>query len=444
MRKWMARMLALVLVLLCAAASAETKMETVDLTARDLELNRYTNTLAVRDEDGIYAVMNAAGEKLTDTPYLALRTKEAGFTCAVQEGVNIWGYVDGTGNELVPMAYGDIQVMSDRWQAGVALTEATAENYDYRTLFGDKEYFLVDTVDVFYCGTKVGTLTRSEWGSATAYGDYLSVRDLNGDYHFYSSAWELSPRTAEFSGEYDDDYKSKTVWHQGSGQAAFTPECTLTADQVQKTTWIKDKLIMDLQGNVLANLQDKVGTVYSETNGYVRVRSDNGLYGLYSVNGEQILACEYDEINASDNLFDTGYLYVVKDGKGGFVNLQGEATTAFAYSKDVMKDNTPFASLTNLDGTIIVLSAKAGELPEHYADVQMVSGYSNQGAQVFAAQNADGQAALIDLDGNQVIPFEGSPYDSTYDLTISYDGSVVLGSAGSREYHIYSLTYEAE
>ena len=74
--------------------------------------------------------------------------------------------------------------------------------------------------------------------------------------------------------EYYDDYKAGTVVHQGSGQAAFTAGCTLTADEVKEAYWLdKDKQVLDLQGNVMADLSTYY-SAYKPVSGLFKLRSE--------------------------------------------------------------------------------------------------------------------------------------------------------------------------
>lgn len=414
MKKAIALLLALCLPLSCAAAEGRL------LENNRMELNPAANTFACREKrTDDYYVVDAQGNRLSDG-YAAMSVKKSGYEVVNENGVNTSGLLDGQGGMIMPLQYGDIEWLSDRWQAGVVLTEATEENYDYKSLFGDG-FYLVDHVDFYYQGQLAGSLSRDDYRYADAYGDYLCVTNQEGGRAFYNKAMEKSAYQGDAYREYEDDYKTGTILHCGSNQPAFVPECTLTADEVTQSIWFKDGVARDLQGNVLFDLGRTYEYTYDFCGDYARVKL-NGLYGLVDKTGREILPCQYDEIYYSDDqpFFATVYQLVSKDGLVGFVDLQGNQVSGFTYSASIAKTYyQPFAYLQGLDGKYIVISPK-GELPEHYTDVTC-----RYGVPLFAAVNADGAAGVVDMEGNPVVPFDGT-FDSAYDFDISDDGSLVL------------------
>lgn len=440
------RILPLLLVLaltlcLCVPASADSAVqETYTLEARDVVLNEDTNVLAVRKSgaDG-YVLMSPDGQELSDKTYLSIRARDKLFEVINEDGLNTTGVIDSQGNEVVPMQYGDIEYVSDRWTLGVVLEEATADNYDYKTL-GGSAFYLVSAYDVYYNGAKVGSLARNEYENAYGYGSYLYVRNREGVWAFYDSAFNKSASEFDGSSEYEDDYKSKTVWHKGSNQQAFTAGCTLTPDDVEQSIWEKNGEFFDLQGNLLFTAARSYESIRDFTGDYAVVRFD-GKYGLIDKQGHEVLPCEYDEISCSEAFLASGYQIVVKDGKAGYVNAQGQVTCDFTYgSSNVNTYRSPFTSLNDLEGNVIVLSGAVGELPERYKSATFVS--SCDTCPVFAATNLEGNAGVVDLSGNAVIPFDGT-YDNDYDFDISKDGAVIVARQGSGVYAVYLLSHQA-
>lgn len=419
-----------------AALAASTLESSYTLEARDVVLNRTTSTLGVQDpETYAYRLLDREGNQLSDQTYGYMSEQEGGFQVANEDGVNNFGLIDGNGALLIPMEYGDVEWVTDRWQLGVKLEEATSDNYDYRSLMGDG-YYLISAVDVFYRGAKVGSLSRNDYGSVRAYGDYFCTRDKDGNYTFYDSAFQASPYEVEYSEEFTDDYKNDVVWHAGSNQQAFTAGCTLTPENVEKSIWNDNGIFLDLQGNEI--FRASFDSVRDYQGDYACVRAF-GKYGLIDRQGNQILPFEYDEISCTDEYFVSGYQAVVKDGKIGYVDLNGNVTCPFVYSSSSAKTwASPFNYLQDLDGSIIVLSAAVGELPTRYKGVSMGSG---DGCVVMAVENADKQAGVIDLEGNEIVPLDGT-YDSSYDFDLSFDGDTVVGSMGSRQYTVYLFSHD--
>ena len=121
------------------------------------------------------------------------------------------------------------------------------------------------------------------------------------------------------------------------------------------------------------------------------------------------------------------------DGKFGFLDLHGNVTCPFTYSKEIVNDRGTFATITNLDGTTIVLSAAVGELPEHYQEVNFPS---YNGSMVFIATNTSGLTGLVDIYGNVQVPYTDI---NTYRLDANKAGTVAVADLGDRNYRIYTL-----
>lgn len=443
----MKKMLGFVLALVLLVAACTPAMAAGSVIAGQVELkniseaslNKKTNTIIVGDrEAGCYVLMDAHGNRLTTTAYKSMRSNDAGFEVAIQDGINNIGFIDGNGKELVPMAYGDIIYIDANWQLGVVLENATVDNYDYKSFSGDA-FYLVSAYDVFYCGTRIGSLGRTEYYNAKAYGKYLYVTDEARNGAAYDTTFTRHELDDGY-GEYTEDYKTDTIWHRGSGQQAFCAGCTLTSADVQQDLYIYEGKCYDLQGNVVFE-EGAYEATGSWLGDYIRVRSKDGKYGVIDRTGRLVIPCEYESIDHyNDELGEMGYQGVVKDGKFGYVNMHGEVTCPFTYSEsNVSYGTSPLISLTDMEGKSIVLSAAVGELPERYAEVSIGS---RGGSPVFAAMDDNGNAGVVDMYGNVVIPFDGT-YDSVYDFNISEDGSVIV-TMSSGVAHIYALSFTGE
>lgn len=427
-----------------AAAHAETTVTPTSYSFYDAELNQYTNTLIVREARGsIYKLMDAQGNMLTSEPYIYMRSRDAFVEVAVSEGINTLGAIDCTGKQIVPMEYGDISYLSDRWTVGVVLEPATEENYDYTTFMGQKSFFLVARYDVFFCGNLVGSFTRNEYKSGTAHGNYLVVRSLAGDYAAYDSQLTKSPLEITSSSEYYDDYRAKVVYHVGTGMPAFTEGCTLTADEVEKPFLAKDDQLLDLQGNVIAPLP--YYTTYSFYGDYAYVRDDNNMYGMIDKTGKLIIPFELDDnlYASGDTYFATGYQVVSKDGKLCWAAADGTITFASDLGSGVSYRNYgAFACVQDNDGKYMIVTP-LGQLAARYPEI---SGSYHSIGKLLAVQNDEQQAGVIGMAGEEIIALDGT-YDNAYDLSISNDGTLVLGNVGYnnglRDYILYTVSYDA-
>lgn len=439
LKRWNVLLLALILALSSVSALAEPEVR--DVAARDIRVSRMTDVLIIQEEDSeYYKLITADGQDLTDAIYSDIQAASSNpfFKAKVAgsaDGVHCEGLLDLQGNTVIPTEYADVEIFSDRWQVGIRLVPSDADTKDYTfTNYStdEKSFYKIDTVDFYFDGQMVGTLNRSEYGDnyATPYGAYICVEDRSGQKAFYNSRMEKSDYEVEYSGEYDSQYKNgKTIYyHQGSGQVAFVPECTLQPDEVDNPYVYERGILYGLQGQEIFKPAQNYDNIREFNHGYAMV-SMNGYYGVIDEQGNEVIPVEYDEV--SYNLpVQYGYVGVAKDGKFGYVDLQGNVTCDFTYSKEVVSDKGTFATITNLDGTTIVLSAAAGELPEHYSETQF-PGY--EGCMAFVAVNQNGEKGVVDLYGNTLIPFSE---DNSY-IDINSDATVGVVYLGSRQYRVY-------
>ena len=128
MKRFFALVLSVLMILsLCSFASAASSE--ITLHARDMNMNYLTGTFSVKDEGSdYYRIIDAAGNELmgTDRKYTSVYPSSSYpvFTVEVEsaDGIHDEGLVDGYGNVLVPAQYADVNIISNRWQAGILLT----------------------------------------------------------------------------------------------------------------------------------------------------------------------------------------------------------------------------------------------------------------------------------------------------------------------------------
>lgn len=441
LRRTLAAVLALLMMLslpLCASAQV-TLDSSFTMEIYSLILARYSDAnvmIGSKDINGPYVLYASNGSPLTSAAYHTMDSCGVMFKVGVESGLNVYGLIDSKGMQVVPMSYGDVECISEHWTLGITLEESTVDNYDYKTYDGSA-FYLISGYDVFFDGVKVGTLGRNAYRSAYAYGSYLYVYDKQENYTCYDRNMVASAYVADYASNSEYEEKDHQVWHRGSNQQAFCAGCTLTSADVERDVYIVNGRIVDLQGNELGVIDSKYEYVYKFEGDYARVKM-NGKYGLIDRAGREIIPCEYDDIPLNDTFFDGGYQGVVKDGKFGYVNLNGEVTCDFVYADSAVRSTykAPFTSVTDLTGSQIVLSAAVGELPEKYAEVSI---NSTNGSPLMVVENASEQAGVIDLYGNVLIPLDGT-YDDVYDLSVSPDGTMVIGYSGSHTYQVYHFS----
>lgn len=433
----------IVLILCIGAACAETTVQSRDIEAYDLELNTAANALILTDKE-------TRMQRVTDTELNPLSeeysyiSSEGAYFVAANDDLKR-GLLDSQGKLILPMEYGDFELLSDRWIAGVRLTESTdsEENPDYRSMFGGKSY-MIDTVDLYYAGEKKGTVSRKEWKNAKAFGDYLAIQDRDGKETFYNKDFAVSGAESKYAYEYNDDYSTKTVTHLGSGQAAFTAGCTLTAEEVQQSVWVNgDKELLDLQGNVIASLKIyKYTNVDAESN-LIKLESEEGKKGLADSTGKEIVPCLYDSFSyALKGAMKAGYLYAEKDGKCGFVNLSTGAETGFTFTKDAGSQRASFILVDDPREGKILISAAAGELPERFAEANATFPNKGDGCMYAVVKGQDGTCRIIGQLGEDILP--GVTFSSVYDPKISEDGTLILLKGERGQYTLYTVNYDPD
>ena len=436
MKKFLSLLFVIAMLISSMSAMAQsTVTDSYTLNARRLTLNPYNNRIALCKEGNYtYTMIDVDGNELTSTPYLCMDELHEFFEVAIESELNNRGLIDANGAEVIPMQYADIDYLDSRWQIGVVLEPATADNYDYKTLFSaETSFYLVSAYDVYYCGKMIGSLNRSDYDIAHPFGAYLYVNDKADNYSFYDSEFNKSDCQSTYGfSEYDSNN-----WHLGSNQQAFAPGCTLTSDEVEQDITCINNQFFDLQGNLLFSAPNSYDRVYEFKGDYASVTRD-GKYGLINKNGEEVVPCLYEIIYCDEAYMGGGYQSVTKDGKVGYVNAHGNETTEFKYSESsaAVSRRSPFTTINGLDGRMIIISAAIGELPNTYDE----TGYPQDEACPLLAVVDGGKAGIIDLWGNAIIPLDGA-YDSVYDFQLSNDGTIVIGEIDYDNYIVYKIEH---
>ena len=414
----------LALILCCSAAAAE-----VSVTAKPLDKDQnpylmYSVNLLTVYKDRLTYLADKDLNILSDGYYTISNAYGADTVLMVREPENgLYGIISTDGKVIVPTQYHEIEVFSNNWTAGIMLAEATADNYDYQTLIGDKKYFLIDSVDIWFGSEKIGTLTRSDYKSASAYGDYLYVRTRDDQCVFYNNAFEKSPGDAKTSSEYSEE--KGVVTHNGSGMQAFTAGCTLTPGQVRQFIYedYRAKALLDLQGNVVADLSVYDSCSVNTNSNTVSLRTADDKKGLMDSTGKIILECKYDDIDYDvKKAQKMGWIKAVKDGKAGFVSLVDGTESGFEYREDAVKQQGWFFVVEDpKEGTILI--SPLGEIPTRFFEAE--PDYYAPYAVVRDTENS--KYKIIGLDGKELIPdLPEISYASS--VSCSYDGSMILVS----------------
>ncbi|MBE5803205.1 MAG: hypothetical protein E7316_01665 [Clostridiales bacterium] len=437
-------------------ALGATVVSTAELPA-DLQFSNLLNSGKIvaygRGEDNYlqYWLTNISGEELTPHYYDIDTDSTPGLSTFV-DGLthNDAGVMNSsTGEIIVPAEYGDIDIVSDKWFVGVHLVLSDDPEAPYRNLFSDDRFDILD-FDVYYGSQKVATLAKEEFGYFTAYGNYLMLRNEN-NYIWLDAAGEklTYERSGSYGSEYSEDYKTKTVTHNGSGQVAFVPGCTLTSADVDRAFWMAEAGIVDLQGNVILaqdafphedlRLYDSFGD-YLGISVYDDELSDT-LYGVMDKTGKILVPCELTDVpylSPENPWFENGILYALStDNHLNFYDTTGALINAI--------DLTPYGEdpdyETNGEITLIEYGEDQIALISTAKGVIDVSAYEElefYDCGLVAVKQND-LWGVMDQNGDVIIPCIHKGYPS-----ITKDGTAAEGYYYNEDSDRVSLIYTIE
>lgn len=419
MKKWM-RALAMALALLAPCALAEGTAASL-ATLTGVEWIDGTTLLAIEGESG-EAMANLDGVALTEPLYTNF-SADCGVIIAAQQGTgsyNAYGAMRADGTELIPFAYGDIEVLSPEWAVAYKLVEATADNYDYTVWFEDDVYLLIDTVDIYNLATGecLATLPRANFADAQTVGHSLNVEDrATGEVTTYDAAFNVL-------GNPDN------IWDEDFAQIDL------------RTFYNEDGMVglEDGAGNVV--VEPVYGYIASFYGGYACVEV-GGKTGLIDETGALVLPTEFDGIDTSyqmpvDANGETtgynafGYFAIEVDGKLGYADQQGNITCAPTYSIDALENNGASATFTDLEGKLHILAADGVEtVVEGYDDVYPLS---YMGGLFYRVRDAEYNYGVIDWHGEVVLPLQYAG------VSASGDGRYVLAEIDYETSELFEIT----
>ena len=362
------------------------------------------------------------------------------FRVAKENGINIFGYVNGKGETVVPPQYGRVEYLSDRWQYGIYVEKADPVNADFKS--NDGTAYSVAHYDFYYRGQKVLTLGRDQFDGVStygyAYGDYLLLRDAERSIRAYDKTGSVSysgsiESTSEFDGW-------RTYTHIPTGKAAFVSGCSLSSDEVKQDLMPDGGVYYDLQGNTL-KLDNFYSSVYRFEGNYARVERQ-GKYGLINREGKEVIPCEFDSSTSYEwpaQYEKFGYVVASVNGKMCFVNADGQITYQSPYDESVIKgSNGIIRYLQDLTGEYILLTPEGGQLEKRYKEYPQLF----TGSPVCTVVEDDGSISVIDVYGrtiaNHVV---NSNYSSQY---MTGSGHLLFIFVGNNQYAVYKINATAE
>jgi hypothetical protein len=155
------------------------------------------------------------------------------------------------------------------------------------------------------------------------------------------------------------------------------------------------KLLIDRKGKVITELDYMY--VQSFYEGLCLVQSNTELYGFINEKGVEVIPCQFDDAY----YFDNGFAEIEIDGLKKIINRSGEI--CFDLEVDFISGVSDGFFLVRLDNFLYQFIGFDGKplKSEFFEDAQLFK-------DGFAAVKKDGEWGAIDVEGNQVIPFNYS------------------------------------
>jgi hypothetical protein len=233
--------------------------------------------------------------------------------------------------------------------------------------------------------------------------------------------------------------------HNGSNQTAFTAGCTLKSEEVKQSVWVNyEYQLVDLQGNVLADMASYDSAKVDVDSNLVNLRTKDKKRGLADREGKEMIPCIYDNFATEfSSALVSGYIYAEKVGKAGFVNLSTGEETGFTFTQEASKQRANFIVVEDAKEGTILVSAYAGELPGRYKDVNVTFRNEDGKACLFAAvKDQEGKCRIIGQMGEDILP--GVEFENIYDINISDDGTLILKREEYGKYTLYTVNYNPD
>lgn len=418
---WAAAVVAAASLALGTSAWAGTALESVGTVDFADDWIDGTNLLAKPDDSGLYVLADMNGTALSEKSYGRVgRDSGFGFVSAeisVDDGINGTGALNLSGQEVVPCSYGKIDFENEHWITAIAMTEATADHYDYESWVGDN-YYLIDHVDFYYADdegnvTLASSLSRDVYLDSNAYGRYVNIESrADGSITAYDGTWTQVETPEPLKYLYDEapgaDEQIKSYYENGqyglkdaAGNVIIGPSFGYIASFVGEYAEVENHL----ESGDVTGLIDKSGTVvvpveYEDVDRsyYAPATAENG-YSNYSYN-------------------NYGYFAVTKDSKLGYVDEAGNVTCDFTIAESNCENNGASAIYTDMGGAKHILAADGTDTDiSQYNSVYALNGGSGM---YYKVTDSDYNYGVIDWHGDVVAEVKYNNVD------LSGDGQYLL------------------
>jgi len=444
---------------------AETAVSGITLT----EIHRIpSSSYSVKwldDRDQLLVSLRAGYELIDPYGEVILPVNEAissyeanGYFVVIEErGVNKAGLLDSEGTLVIPYAYSDFTIISDRYCIAVILEETDGDDYDYASgWFGTgSDRYLVSAYDFYDLETSavIGSLERSDYRrSIKVFPDGFLTEARNGTDRWFDLSLNF---VKEGEKSYFSQYEAFDSTDAGIVRAGMEPGELLLEGNYTVSSVVKgDNFcvirsgsggygLMDAQGNIVIPCGEYRDIQHCDGEYAVvstRDNSDQYRYGIYRIGEGLAVPCEYEKFEwlhtPKSTHIANGYAMAVLDGKVGYVDMNGEVTCPIKYSPNNIEVLGSSFLVTDFDGSYHIIAADGAQTKVDYKELHKYS--NNTAGRLIAAQNADDLWGLIDSHGNPVTEFIQS---SAYGFSFSQFGDYVVISDKDNNSVVYKIDY---
>lgn len=357
-----------------------------------------TNIMVYKDLNGSYALMDLNGNVLTDSVYdKYFESRYGKIIATLNDGSGMQGLLAPDGSVLIDFKYPVIKMVGNMWAFGYNLTAGTEENYDFTDY---NNYYLTDTVDVYYIGPDknalVGNLKRSDCQEQECLSDYINIQAESGVITTYDSSFNMLQTT-------------DSLWNFG----AYNEDNSLEDVLTQKTGYY-------------------VSSFYGD---YAQFYGDNG-YGIMDRYGNVIIPANFSSFeNMYDRYESGGYFCSINGESVKFITAGGNVTAeyAYGYNSDSVKSVSSYgmtAKVSKEDESYILLSADGIEtnLGTEYSYISAIKESKGMLWDATIGNRHD----LIDWHGNVLL-------SDTKSLSLSANGSYLISGDGYTSSTLYMI-----
>ena len=370
MKKTLCALLALAL---CLPAAAEISLAPAGTFSDYAYFEDDSARVVDADADYREGLFDIHGNCLIPCEYEALSGYGVkGYYVAQREdGLNVRGALDESGNEVIPFQYGDIRFLSERWALGVTLEETSIRPCDYEDYTDGRDYNATAYAVYDLSGRGYVGFFSYQCKAIYAHGDFLYVEDRAGETTIYDENLRpvrdgLADPYAAF-GSADGDVVNLSTGETILSGYQFGAELGGGLLSVTDGSYLLG--VCDLSGRMLTDCRyDRVFA--ADANGDVRVERDER-FGLIDREGNEVVPCEYDGIERL--AFGGTYVYrlrgcacVEKDGAYNYVLPDGQLAYPVFY-EDVEILGLSMI-LTDIRGQKHILAADGMRTPSEYVE----------------------------------------------------------------------------